>query len=145
MSAAYRPDTPTCPSGPSGPDDQPDRRVEDRQGADGLEELVVAPGYQAALLPGRPGRTARWRSVRRDGTRFPLVGELGVVIAQAKTLAGADGYAWIVGSDHHAIEIRLHRPVTASNPAQEPNLRGGFTVHGCGPRWTHTVRRSLTT
>lgn len=107
----------------------------------GQVDLVVAPGYQAVLLPGRPGHTARWRSVRRDGTRFPLVGELGVVIAQAKTLAGVDGQAWIVGSDHHAIEI-VHHPDDPTNPAVD--RRRGFTVHGRGPRWTHTVQRALT-
>lgn len=111
-----------------------------------LVDLVVAPGYQAVLLPGRPGRTVRWRSVRRDGTRFPLVGELGVVIAQAKTLAGVDGRAWIVGSDHHAIEIHHHPSDLADEPPGSTGTqrRKGFTVHGCGPRWTHTVQRALT-
>jgi hypothetical protein len=93
------------------------------------EEPVVAPGYQAALFPPPPGRRVRWRAVRRDGTRLPAVGELGVVIAQARTLATADGQAWIVGSDHHTVEV-------TRTPA-------GFTVTGCGPRWTQTVRMAL--
>jgi hypothetical protein len=106
--------------------------------ADSSRELVVAPGYQCALLPGPPGRVVRWRSVRRDGTRFPPVGELGIVIAQARTLARADGAAWIVGSDHHTVEIHSH---PADPGASAP---GGFAVRGCGPRWTHTVARALT-
>ena len=99
-------------------------------------ETVVAPGYQTALLPAVPGRSVRWRTVRRDGTRFPPVGELGVVIAQARILAQTDGAAWIVGSDHHTIEISTG----GDGPGPSPRK---FAVNGRGPAWTHTVARVL--
>jgi hypothetical protein len=117
-------------SAPLGPDQSAEASGSPDAVARRHEEPVVAPGYQAALFPPPPARRVRWRAVRRDGTRLPAVGELGVVIAQARTLAGADGQAWIVGSDHHTLEVTRA-------------ARAGFTVTGCGPRWTQTVRMAL--
>ena len=115
----------------------PDDSFQASHTTDARPDPIVAPGYQCVLLPPAPGRTVRWRSVRRDGTRFPPVGDLGVVIAQARVLARADGAAWIVGSDHHTIEI--HTPLP-----QPGHATTGFAVTGCGPRWTHTVAQALT-
>jgi hypothetical protein len=98
-------------------------------------EPVVAPGYQASLLSGPPSARVRWRVVRRDGTRFRPVSELGVVIAQVLALTHADGCAWVVGSDEHTIEVRTH-PVERSGRQVE--------VLGVGPRWTRTVQAAVT-
>jgi hypothetical protein len=93
------------------------------------------------LLPGAPSPSVRWRSVRRDGTRFPPVGELGVVIAQARFLARADGACWIVGSDHHTVEIRNQTAQTGTGTQGT----AGLAVIGVGPRWSQTVARVLST
>ncbi len=102
-------------------------------GAEGGEpaEVVVAPGYQCALF--RPPATARarWRAVRRDGTRLPAVAELGVVIAQASAIASREGRAWIVGADHHTAEI-------TAGPAGL-QVAAGDTP----PRWVATVASAL--
>lgn len=93
------------------------------------DEPIVAPGYQAALLPGLPARRARWRAVRRNGSRLPPVGELGVVIAQARAIALAEGAAWIVAADEHTIEIR--------------RAGDGLIVIGDGARWVRIVRDAI--
>jgi hypothetical protein len=99
---------------------------------DGLA-FVVAPGCQGHLFVGVPAVRVRWRVVRRDGTRFPEVAELGVIIAQVKTLAQADGVGWVVGSDEHTIEVRRRQDDSA----------GPVEVIGVGPRWSRTVAAAL--
>jgi len=94
---------------------------------------VVAPGYQAAFFPAPRTARLRWRAVRPDGTRLPPVGQLGAVIAQASTIAAAEGAAWIVGTDHHTVQID-HTP-------------DGMTTTGAGPgapAWTGAVHSVLT-
>lgn len=93
---------------------------------------VTAPGYQAHLFSGPPAASVRWRAVRRDGTRFPAVGDLGVVVAQVRALIRADGMAWVVGSDEHTGEIRVGQ-VEGSQ----------CEVQGIGPRWTRTLATAL--
>lgn len=93
---------------------------------------VVAPGYQAALFPAPKTARLRWRAVRPDGTRLPPVTQLGVVIAQASTIAAAQGAAWIVGTDHHTLQVD-----------RTPH---GLTTTGGGPgapAWTATVHSVL--
>jgi hypothetical protein len=98
---------------------------------DEVTEGVVAPGYQCELF--RPPATAqaRWRVVRRDGTRLPPVAELGVVIAQASAIAAREGRAWIVGADHHTAEIT----------AGPDGL--GVAAGSAPPRWVATVASAL--
>ena len=99
----------------------------------GPDPAPVAPGYQAALFRAPPGTRLRWRAVRRTGDRLPPA-DLGVALAQARTLAATDGAAWIVGTDQHTIEIRR-----TDNPAT-------FTVDAGTrpPRWAGTVQSALT-
>ncbi|SRR6266496_2083332 len=99
--------------------------------ADELPEPVVAPGYQCALFRPPAAARARWRVVRRDGTRLPPVAELGVAIAQASAVAGREAQAWIVGADHHTAEI------TAGPDGLQ--VAGGDAP----PRWVATVARAL--
>jgi hypothetical protein len=94
---------------------------------------VLAPGYQAFLFPGPPAARVRWRAIRRDGTRFPAVAELGVITAQVRALARADGIAWVVGSDEHTVEIHP--------PTGDP--KGEWEVLGIGPRWSRTLEAAL--
>jgi hypothetical protein len=98
------------------------------------EDVVLAPGYQAYLLPGPPAARVRWRTVRSDGTRFRPVSELGVIIAQVRALVRVDGCAWVVGSDEHTIEIRSHA---------EENSASEIEVRGIGPRWTYTIATAV--
>jgi hypothetical protein len=95
-------------------------------------EPVVAPGYQAALFPPPRAARLRWRAVRPDGTRLPPVAQLGVVIAQARTIAAAEGAAWIVGTDHHTVEID-----------RTPDGEATACVGPDAPSWTTTVHSVL--
>ena len=108
--------------------------AEPTEGEHGRGEVVLAPGYQAVLIPGPPAVRVRWRVVRCDGTRFRPESELGVIIAQASALIRADGCAWVVGSDEHTIEIR-GLPADGST--------GRMEVMGVGPRWTRTVEAAV--
>jgi hypothetical protein len=74
----------------------------------------------------------RWRAVRRGGTRFPAVGELGVVVAQVRALIRADGIAWTVGSDDHTVEIQTGQAEGSH-----------YEMQGIGPRWTRTLAAAL--
>jgi hypothetical protein len=100
---------------------------------DGRDEPVLAPGYQAYLLPGVPQARVRWRTVRCDGTRYGAVGDLGLIVAQVKALIRADGVAWVVGSDQHTIEVRT--------PANDS--AGTVEVIGVGPRWSRNLAAAL--
>jgi hypothetical protein len=93
--------------------------------------VPVAPGYQGALFRPPAAARPRWRAVRRDGVRLPPVAELGVVIAQAAAIAAAEGAAWIVGADHHTVEI-------SAGP-------DGLWVSAAAaaPRWVDTVTAAL--
>ena len=94
---------------------------------------ILAPGYQAALFPPPATARLRWRAVRPDGTRLPPVTRLGVVIAQARTIAATEGTAWIVGTDHHTVQID-RRPDGATSSHAAPDA----------PAWTATVHTALT-
>lgn len=101
----------------------------DRTGA--AAAPMPAPGYQATLFAPAPAPGApRWRVVEASGRRHPATPSLALATGQARSLALADGRAWIVDAADRAVEVAAATTAVA-------------VVDPRGPGWPATVERIL--